>query len=440
MGSKMKKWEENKKLQNHLSKLKTAKPAVNTNIPKSAKSSRSSKHSSISLYPLLKQFNLQQYHRKLKELGYESKPYLIPELSKKGFQELMSHLKVLPGHQSRFESLCELLSQISTAESTRALTCHQTCSEISSGSPINRRTSSIQNSSTNRYSLRIPNFEKQKLEEELEKAKKHIQELEEEIQRKQTQPIKLDRKLPVEISRDSFFKSPPVIEECKNPSPPIETAKSLDSWTLKSNISNLDTEEICRCIGRVIMQHAFTSGKPGLPSSLKDRLVRVFLHSSEQITENGVYNLIKNMVVRGQLEPEVPIMAMAYLERFVAKTGLELAENNWKRLIFVCTMEASKIWDDESFENNSFAMAFSNYNIQEINSMESAFLTLLDFELIVSGSDYAKIYFTLRTYATKKDQSFPLKALDVNTVLRLQHQSSKAQEDAVKSEQLHKSM
>ena len=64
-----------------------------------------------------------------------------------------------------------------------------------------------------------------------------------------------------------------------------------------------------------------------------------------------------------------------------------------------------------------------------INKIEVAFLTLLDYQLKVSTSEYANAYFLLRTYAIDKDKSFPLKALDVSTVLRLQRNSTKMQED-----------
>jgi hypothetical protein len=35
---------------------------------------------------------------------------------------------------------------------------------------------------------------------------------------------------------------------------------------------------------------------------------------------------------------------------------------------------ASKIWDDESFENDNFARAFPQYSTYEINELERVFL------------------------------------------------------------------
>ena len=45
---------------------------------------------------------------------------------------------------------------------------------------------------------------------------------------------------------------------------------------------------------------------------------------------------------------------------------------------------------------------------------------MLDFELNVKSGEYARAYFLLRTFFDPKNRSFPLKALDVETVRRLQ--------------------
>lgn len=62
--------------------------------------------------------------------------------------------------------------------------------------------------------------------------------------------------------------------------------------------------------------------------------------------------------------------------------------------------------------------------------MEERFLGLLDFDLKISGADYAKAYFMIRTYAHEKDRSFPLKALEVDRVLSLQHKANKVEGEA----------
>ncbi len=80
---------------------------------------------------------------------------------------------------------------------------------------------------------------------------------------------------------------------------------------------------------------------------------------------------------------------------------------------------ASKIWDDESFENDNFAKAFPQYTTKEINELERVFLQFIDYNLYVKSSDYAKYYFILRAFAEKTKKSFPLRPLDLKTIIYL---------------------
>lgn len=66
--------------------------------------------------------------------------------------------------------------------------------------------------------------------------------------------------------------------------------------------------------------------------------------------------------------------------------------------------------------------------MREINSLERLFLNLIEFKLGIEKSLYAKYYFILRTYAEKEKRSFKLKPLDVDTVRKLQGNSSRAEE------------
>ena len=293
-------------------------------------------------------------------------------------------------------------------------------------------TVSMRKNSTGPASVSVEKVEtNKKLTKELELARQKIEELELELYRRKNQPIQLQRKLPVEMSRDSFFETPLAFEECKAPNlHDKDLGKSLDSLKMRSTLVNLDLEELCRCLARAILNNL--NNQPVLGQrfmGLRHRLAELFNEESTVPDENSVYYYVKNLVVRGQLEYEVPIVSLVYLERLVAKAGIRLSPQNWKKIIFIVFVEASKVWDDESFENNSFALAFSNHSIQEINRIEAAFLTLIDYQLKVSSSEYAQAYFILRTYAQDKDRSFPLKALDVEVVLRLQHNSDKKQDE-----------
>lgn len=51
--------------------------------------------------------------------------------------------------------------------------------------------------------------------------------------------------------------------------------------------------------------------------------------------------------------------------------------------------------------------------------MERIFLMLLDYRLQVYPAEYAKYYFILRMYTESKKRSFPLRPLDLNTIMKL---------------------
>lgn len=51
--------------------------------------------------------------------------------------------------------------------------------------------------------------------------------------------------------------------------------------------------------------------------------------------------------------------------------------------------------------------------LKEISSLESVFLSLIDFDLIIRGGEYAKYYFILKTFAEKFNSVLPLGPLEV---------------------------
>lgn len=58
------------------------------------------------------------------------------------------------------------------------------------------------------------------------------------------------------------------------------------------------------------------------------------------------------------MEKEVAIICLVYIERLLVMTGFYLLPNNWRKITLASLVIASKIWDDESFENNNFSKAF----------------------------------------------------------------------------------
>mmetsp|Transcript_40992 Transcript_40992/g.36345 ORF Transcript_40992/g.36345 Transcript_40992/m.36345 type:complete len:136 (+) Transcript_40992:232-639(+) len=84
-------------------------------------------------------------------------------------------------------------------------------------------------------------------------------------------------------------------------------------------------------------------------------------------TQTLISNFCKNIIITSKMEKEVAIICLIYIERLVTKSGMFLNGVNWKRITFGALIIASKIWDDESFENNNFAQVFTQYTTREIN-------------------------------------------------------------------------
>ena len=71
--------------------------------------------------------------------------------------------------------------------------------------------------------------------------------------------------------------------------------------------------------------------------------------------------------------------------------------------------------------------AQSTAQVREPGTIKRIFLTMLDYDVGIKKSEYAKYYFILRTYASKSTRNFPLKALDVDTVRKLQSNAFRAE-------------
>ena len=275
--------------------------------------------------------------------------------------------------------------------------------------------------------------EKKELMEELAQARVKIMLLEHQIRQKEPQmPIKTET--PPIITRKSLVFEENRKEQSKNPRK--EVGVSYDSSRMRSTLVNMDVEEMCKCLSSALSAELKARMKPGenryksLPDSLLERYAENFtepFHTASDTDEREIYNYAKNVLIRSKMEKEVPVICLVYLNRLVSKSGLQISAFNWKRLLFTAMLLASKVWDDDSYENKNFAQAFSMYTADEINGMEGSYLALIDFELKVSGSEYATAYFLLRTFAKDNARSFPLRALDVETVRRLQSNAQNAE-------------
>jgi len=88
---------------------------------------------------------------------------------------------------------------------------------------------------------------------------------------------------------------------------------------------------------------------------------------------------------------------------------------------------ASKIWDDDSLENEHFPKVMKDVTLKEINNFERVLLDLIGYDLVVRGAEYAKYFFILRTIAAQNGMRAPIESLPAHKLLNLQESSSKNQ-------------
>ena len=104
--------------------------------------------------------------------------------------------------------------------------------------------------------------------------------------------------------------------------------------------------------------------------------------------------VIRHIFKTGQLSVDCNIISLVYLDR-ISQSGVTITAQNWRPLVVLSLMMASKIWDDLSMINEDFS-TFLPFSLIQLNKWEIAFLNKLSFNVRVKASEYARYYFSLR--------------------------------------------
>jgi len=207
-----------------------------------------------------------------------------------------------------------------------------------------------------------------------------------------------------------------------------EKNNSTSTLFIKDTINSPDVDEIIRCMSVALLYHI----KNGLKA--EGPLEPVFSDAIRPLTKdaldlvnlpdvNTIYRFI-NMIFRVQrLPPECAILCIAYLEKVLLSGRVVLHPSNWRRLTFSSLTLATKVWEDESVWNVDFLDVFPLMTIVDLNNMENRFLEFLQFNVITTGSEYAKYYFELR--ALSQLDRFPLEPLNRESQAKLEEQSQR---------------
>jgi len=97
---------------------------------------------------------------------------------------------------------------------------------------------------------------------------------------------------------------------------------------------------------------------------------------------------LKRIATYSQCSEECFVLALIYIDRLIRKQDAFLVNSlNVHRLVITSIMVAAKFFDDQYF-NNAYFSKVGGVSCKEINTLESEFLFMLNFNLFVESNLY----------------------------------------------------
>lgn len=149
--------------------------------------------------------------------------------------------------------------------------------------------------------------------------------------------------------------------------------------------------EQCRLVYPLLSARVF----PLTPFTIKRTKVTIAKRKVPSIEE--ISSFLQRISVHAMLSSECIVICLIYIERLMQAIDLRLRKENWRPIVLTALLLASKVWEDVSSWTAEFSQIAPDYSVRGINQMEAAFLAALKFRCHVSGQEYARYYFALRS-------------------------------------------
>lgn len=230
----------------------------------------------------------------------------------------------------------------------------------------------------------------------------------------------------VECSNNSQAKSES--EEEKIQTKGLRKSNSINSMFISTTICKPNVDSMVRAVSTIIYSQMIED-QQGERTIVEDS--DLFFFSEEKYIKEKIdsfdpnrIQLLRETPSVGQIldfmkalydcakfSPECFIIALVYINRLIAFTGLPLQPTNWRPLVLVSLLVAQKVWDDKYLSNLDFAFIYPFFSSQEINVLEKKFLELIQYNVAIKSTLYARYYFELRALFQDNDQEFPYNPL-----------------------------
>jgi len=214
-------------------------------------------------------------------------------------------------------------------------------------------------------------------------------------------------------------------------------SSSTSTLFINTTIKAPNNDEIIRCMSATLYWNI-----QKFEAMAKKRINAVFSEEKHPLTEDVdlkvpptqemVYDFLSAIFNAEQLSAECGVMAMAYVDRLQALTGVSIVTSTWRRISLGCLILASKVWEDQAVWNVDFLNVFPNLTVKDLNALEREVLNGLQFNVALKASVYAKYYFELRALSERDSQHFPLEPLSKEAQDRLEQRSLGAETSAKK--------
>nr|CAD7437563.1 unnamed protein product [Timema bartmani] len=223
---------------------------------------------------------------------------------------------------------------------------------------------------------------------------------------------------------------------------PLKKSSSCSTIYLDdSTVSQPNLKNTVKCVALAIYYH--------IKNRTSQRHISIFDEKLHPLTRDGViddydkhnpehrqiYKFVRTLFNAAQLTAECAIITLVYLERLLTYAEVDITPATWKRIVLGAILLASKVWDDQAVWNVDYCQILKDITVEDMNELERQFLEMLQFNINVPSSVYAKYYFDLRTLAEANDLSFPSEPLSKDRAQKLEAMS-RVCEDKVTAEAL----